>query len=79
MLPVLRPHQLVFGSGLITPQPGAIAVIRRRPISIKRIAHVTATGAWVTGDNPRYSTDSRHYGYVELDKIESVIFWRLPF
>lgn len=77
MSPTLRPGVLFLGSGLITAKAGHIVVIKRKPLSIKRIKSLDTDGVWVEGDNKSASTDSRIYGPVKREQIEAIIFFRV--
>jgi signal peptidase I len=83
----------VKGDGMYpTLEKGQLVLIRRRPIlkvndiivfvhngaeKVKRITGIEGDFLYVVGDNPRYSTDSRHYGYVSRNAvIGTVIFPR---
>lgn len=77
MRPVLKPGNLLLGSGLIKPKSGHVAVVKRKPLSIKRIKKINSRGVWLEGDNAAASTDSRSYGYVGKRDIEAVIFMKL--
>lgn len=77
MLPAFRPADLLVGSGLIRPKPNHIAVLKRGPLSIKRLKRIDKNGIWAEGDNRSASTDSRSYGPVQRSDIEAVIFLRL--
>jgi len=67
-----------------TLEKGQLVLIRRRSIlkvndiivfvhngaeKVKRITGIEGNFLYVLGDNPRYSTDSRHYGYVSRDAV----------
>lgn len=75
MAPTLLPgDRLVVVRG--GPQVGRIVLARdprhhRREL-IKRVADLDATGAWLIGDNPALSTDSRGLGTIP----RSAIGWR---
>lgn len=77
MQPTLRPGSLLLGSALIKPKLGHIAIIKRRPLSLKRIKKISGEGVWVEGDNPNASTDSRQFGLISPKDIEAVIFMKL--
>jgi len=75
----------VKGDGMYpTLEKGQLVLIRRRSIlkvndiivfvhngaeKVKRITGIEGNFLYVLGDNPRYSTDSRHYGYVSRDAV----------
>lgn len=83
----------VKGEGMYpTLEKGQLVVIRRHSKikindivvflqddaeKIKRICGIEGDFLYVLGDNPRYSTDSRQYGYIRRDAvIGSVVFPR---
>jgi nickel-type superoxide dismutase maturation protease len=44
---------------------------------VKRVARCDGNGqAWIAGDNPAESTDSRHFGPVPVDHISARVRWR---
>lgn len=79
MLPTLRPGDflIVDRSAYVHagPAPGHIAIAAdpRVPENdlVKRITGVRAAdgSAWLEGDNPPYSTDSRTFGWVPRDSL----------
>jgi hypothetical protein len=72
MLLTLRPGQLVFVSGWFWRlKPGHVVVFRHNGLEkIKRITAVDVKkGYFVEGDNRKYSTDSRHFGWIPRDAI----------
>lgn len=82
MLPTLKPGQdvLVFTWGYIFSKPivGDIVVIKvdGREM-VKRVQMYHDRGVFVTGDNRRYSSDSRKFGLIDKSKIiGKVIFVR---
>lgn len=77
MRPVFKPGDVLLGSALIQPKPGHVAVVKRKPLSIKRIRKINSNGVWVEGDNAAASTDSRSYGYIDKSDIKAVIFMKL--
>jgi signal peptidase I len=54
---------------------GSIVLIRRSgerqgpELTIKRLKELLDTGLWVEGDNPDFSTDSRHYLTIPREDI----------
>lgn len=42
---------------------------------IKRITELGDTRIYVRGDNPRHSTDSRHFGWIEKRHIKGRVVW----
>jgi len=42
---------------------------------VKRVIGIEGDFIYVLGDNPRYSTDSRHYGYIKRHAIVGRVVW----
>jgi phage repressor protein C with HTH and peptisase S24 domain len=42
---------------------------------IKRITELGSGKVYVRGDNPRHSTDSRHFGWIEQSKVKGRVLW----
>jgi len=42
---------------------------------VKRVMGIEGDFIYVVGDNPRYSTDSRQYGYVKLQAVVGRVVW----
>lgn len=61
-------------------QPGDLVAVRdpREParVMVKRLAQATPTGAWVLGDEPAASTDSRHFGEVPWELVLGRLVYR---
>ena len=56
------------------PQVGDVVVVvhpnRAELIAIKRITAINCSGEYfLTGDNPRASTDSRHWGFIKAENL----------
>lgn len=74
MRPLLAPGDRV----LVAParrrrlQPGDLVVVRdprrRQRRMVKRVASLDGAHAWLRGDNPAASTDSRTFGWVALPR-----------
>ena len=79
MVPTLPPGTIVYAirwfKGI---KPGRVIIFHRdnREV-IKRIDHTNSAGVYVLGDHPETSTDSRHYGVIQSESIEGVVFWPL--
>lgn len=81
MLPVLAPGDflLVWRWSRPRPRPGALVVVSLpdRPLGVKRLVRWCADGtAWVEGDNPVESTDSRVFGPVPQAAIRGRVLCR---
>lgn len=42
---------------------------------IKRITDIEPGKLYVRGDNPRHSTDSRHFGWVHKNSVKGKVVW----
>lgn len=84
MEPVLRNGETYLAFTGVRVRDGDVVVIRhpQRPgmLSVKRVKRRDGDGWWVEGDNPKQSTDSRHFGVVEPDDVVARVVVRLrPF
>lgn len=89
MEPTYRDGTFLLGSGRARAKQGSVVVVSppdsfysikdtyKSRKHIKRVRGINKEGIWVEGDNPAASTDSRQYGYVQLESIEAVILMRL--
>lgn len=71
MTPTLRHGQDILSiNWFMQPKAGDIVVIKKNGIEmVKRIEKVEDGKVFVVGDNLRESTDSRHFGLINLDQI----------
>lgn len=75
MEPTLKPGQTVLVSSisylLTRPKVGDIVVVKNpnQDLILKRIAKEKKGKFFVSGDNPRDSTDSRTFGTVERNQV----------
>lgn len=76
MLPTLRPGIVVMFRRFGKCQPGDIVVARvaGREV-VKRVLWLDANHAYIVGDNPGYSTDSRQFGPIPVAAIVGTL-WR---
>jgi len=66
-------------AGRVRARPGARVVVALpdRPLAIKRLVRWPDDGrAWVEGDNPGASTDSRQLGPLPADAVRGVVLFR---
>lgn len=75
MFPTLQPGELVIAQRVSRVKPGDVIIFRHKGIEkIKRVREVDERRYYVVGDNPNYSTDSRHFGMIyEQDVLGKVI------
>jgi nickel-type superoxide dismutase maturation protease len=81
MLPALAPGDFLLVWRWPRPRPrvGALVVVDLpdRPLGVKRLVRWTADGAaWVEGDNPLESTDSRVFGPVAAQALRGRVLCR---
>ena len=74
MLPTLAHGQQVLVARFrVEPRIGDIVLalhpLREGFLIVKRIARVDAAGAFLLGDNPSATTDSRDFGSVPLERL----------
>jgi type IV secretory pathway protease TraF len=70
MVPAYRPGDFVIGWRWFRIGVGQVVVVSHRGLPIlKRVKKKNEHQVWLQGDNPDHSTDSRHYGPVELEKV----------
>ena len=81
MEPVLRNGETYLAFTGVRVRDGDVVVIRnpQRPgmLSVKRVKRRDGDGWWVEGDNPKESTDSRHFGVVGPDDVVARVVVRL--
>lgn len=77
MLPTLLPGTYVIGlRWFLKPRAGRVVVFEHdgREV-VKRIDNIQVDGLYVLGDHGIASTDSRHYGLVSVESVQSVVIW----
>jgi phage repressor protein C with HTH and peptisase S24 domain len=42
---------------------------------IKRVTELDGKKVYVRGDNPRHSTDSRHFGWLDQTHVKGKVIW----
>lgn len=77
MSPRLAPGQLVLGWNMFHKiTPGEVYIFRHDGREkIKRVERVISNRVFFIGDNLEFSSDSRHFGWVDARKINAKIIW----
>jgi type IV secretory pathway protease TraF len=71
MVPVLPPGTLVVGIFSSKYKPGDVVIIHHDgKEKIKRISEIKDSQIFVLGDHPESSTDSRHFGWIDVENIQ---------
>lgn len=77
MTPKLNPGQLLLATPLFRRlRPGQVVIINHGgKQKVKRIERIDDNRVFVIGDNLSASTDSRHFGWLELHQIIARVIW----
>lgn len=77
MLPVLPPGTMVIGiQNFRRLKPGHVVVIvHEGREKIKRIDQIEDNRVFVLGDHGDGSSDSRHFGWLEIESVKAKIIW----
>lgn len=80
MLPDLRPGSIVIAIRSAQKYKiNDVVVIKHNGIEkIKRIVDIKDGKAYLLGDNPDHSTDSRHFGWLDTSVLIAKIIWPRP-
>jgi type IV secretory pathway protease TraF len=74
MHPHLPHGKLVLALRHKKPKVGDVVIVKHHRIEVlKRIHEIQGELAYLLGDNPDESTDSRHYGWLPLSSIIGVV------
>ena len=79
MLPRLDEGNIVIASGWFRKlQPHDVVIIKHEGLEkIKRVQHVDKDKLYVVGDNDSFSTDSRHFGWIDNSYVLAKVLWPL--
>ncbi len=70
MLPALKPGSILFFTRRYELKAGDIVIFKRDNLEIvKRIHAIKNNEVFLLGDNPNESTDSRHWGWLQINEI----------
>jgi nickel-type superoxide dismutase maturation protease len=79
MMPVLPPGTIVYGLRWFRKnklKPGdAVIFWHNNKEKIKRIDQIKKGKVYVLGDHPDASTDSRHFGWLDIDDVLARVIW----
>lgn len=77
MEPWLHPGEIICGLRIwLRLKVGDIVVVRQGGLEkIKRIDKIEGKKLFVTGDNAPQSTDSRHFGWLDVRDVRAKVFW----
>lgn len=77
MLPKLEDGRVVVASGWFKAlRPHDIIIIKHDGREkIKRVQHIENEKLYVVGDNEVASTDSRQFGWIDLDCVLAKVLW----
>ena len=77
MSPKLAPGQLVLAiNSFRRIRPGEVFIFTHDGREkIKRVERTAGSRVFFIGDNLDYSSDSRHFGWVDLNRIKGKVVW----
>lgn len=74
MHPHLPHGKIVLAFRHKKPQVGDVVIVRHHKVEVlKRVHELKDDAAYLLGDNPIESTDSRHYGWIPLSRVVAVV------
>lgn len=74
MHPHLPHGKIVFALRHKKPRVGDVVIVKHHRVEVlKRVHQIKDEMAYLLGDNPVESTDSRHYGWLPLSTIVGVV------
>lgn len=74
MHPTLPHGKLIIASRLKKPKVGDVVIVKHHRVEVlKRVHDLKEDQAYLLGDNPQESTDSRHYGWLPISRIIAVV------
>jgi len=76
MLPTLKPGEIVVAIRNNNPKVGRIVLVKHQGIEkVKRISDIKDNKVYLLGDNSKSSTDSRDFGYIDMECILGTVIW----
>ncbi|HSE29468.1 MAG TPA: S26 family signal peptidase [Candidatus Saccharimonadales bacterium] len=74
MHPNLPHGKLILASKIRKPRVGDVVVVKHHSVEVLKRVHDLKNGlVYLLGDNPDESTDSRHYGWLPVERIKAVV------
>lgn len=74
MHPAIPHGKIVFALRHRRPKKGDVVIVRHHRVEVlKRVHELKEDLAYLLGDNPEESTDSRHYGWLPVSSILGVV------
>lgn len=76
MSPTLKNGQLIIASGLKKPALNSIVLIDHDGLEkVKRLKKMRQNRIFVSGDNSKYSMDSKDFGWILSTSIIASVIW----
>ena len=77
MSPKLEAGKLILATQFFQVlHPGQVVIVEHAgKQKVKRIERIEDNKLFVVGDNLQFSTDSRHFGWLEINQIVAKVIW----
>ena len=77
MSPKLEAGKLILATQFFRVlHPGQVVIVEHAgKQKVKRIERIEDNKLFVVGDNLQFSTDSRHFGWLEINQIVAKVIW----
>jgi phage repressor protein C with HTH and peptisase S24 domain len=74
MVPRYKPGAIVVAWRFMRPRVGRVAIVQHNQRELlKRITAIKHNKIFIEGDNPKSSTDSRHWGWLPISSVRAVV------